>query len=73
MKNQIQLLKEALAENILPRSKFKNKPIGCPFYKKMKPEIQENFTPEEAYKAFYLGFIGNDNQKGSIIENSKNK
>ncbi len=70
MKTQIEQIKKQLAETEVPRDKYKNRPLGCPFYKNMNKAIQDNFTREEVYKAFYLGLIGNNNTKGSIIENA---
>ena len=70
MKKQIEALRKAVDSTEIPRDKFKNRPVGCPFYKNMNPAIQQNFTQEESYKAFYLGKIGNNNRKGTIIENA---
>ena len=70
MKTKIEQIKKQISETNVPRDKYKNRPVGCPFFKNMNPAIQQNFTREEAYKAFYLGKIGNNNRKGTIIENA---
>ena len=71
MKTQIDQIKEALASSTVSRDNYKNRPVGCPFYKNMLPVIQQNLTKEEAHKAFYMGLIGNESRKGTIIENAK--
>ena len=45
------------------------RPVGCPMKRMMNEKLQELST-EEIHVAFHLGLIGNNNRKGSIIENS---
>ena len=48
----------------------KNRPMGCPMKKMMKDSLQE-LENEEIHIAFKMGLIGNNNRKGTIVENSK--
>lgn len=48
----------------------KTRPIGCPMKNMMKESLQ-TLSNEEIHIAFRLGLIGNERQKGSIVENSK--
>lgn len=48
----------------------RNRPVGCPMKRMMKQSLQE-LDNEEIHIAFKMGLIGNDNRKGTIVENSK--
>ena len=48
----------------------RNRPNGCPMKRMMIRELQE-LSNEELHVAFHLGLIGNENRKGSIVENAK--
>lgn len=48
----------------------KDRPVGCPMKRMMIEELQE-LSKEELHVSFHLGLIGNNNVKGSIVENSK--
>lgn len=47
----------------------KERPAGCPMKRMMIEELQE-LSKEELHVAFHLGLIGNENVKGSIVENA---
>ena len=46
----------------------KNRPTGCPMKRMMIEELQE-LSKEELHVAFYIGLIGNSNEKGGIVAN----
>lgn len=48
----------------------RSRPTGCPTKKSMKDSLQE-LRNEEIHIAFRMGLIGNNNRKGTIVENSK--
>ncbi len=72
-KTKISKLRKKLDSIDVPRIRYKNRPIGSPFYGNMKDELRNNFTAEEMYKAFYLNLIGNNKHRGTIIANAIKK
>jgi len=46
------------------------RPVGCPMKRNIIKDLQD-LKKEEIHVAFHLGLIGNENKKGSIVENAK--